>query len=212
MSLLREVVNGVADSSATIPDGWNIGTLPNVGIIISCDGFSAKINIEQLNLLFDIAEDGKPGEIQDTQGNVIYIEPDGKTLTLTRYRDKIYPNGVVLDSKTLKKLGIHRHEDDESESDENSDDDSDTIKEGIKTAFRKSGKKIKRGFRVTSGFRKGRVVTSARAASKPRVKASTRAKMRLGRKKKKIIRILKSKQTRRKSLSKRLSKMNSLRK
>lgn len=211
MNLIREaadIFNGPVK-----PDGWNIGHLPNNGILLSCDGFSAKFDIEQLNLLFDIAESGKAGEVKDSQGDVIYVEPDGKVIILTRENDKNYPNGVILDGKTLKLLGIEEHEEQpENDTDADGSDDTMKVSEGIKSAYRRSGKKIKRGFRVTSGFRKGRVVASAKAAFKPKAPARTRAKLRIAARKKKIIRILKSKRTRKKSLSKRLVRMNKLKK
>jgi hypothetical protein len=105
--------------------------------------------------------------------------------------------------------------------DDSADEDSDTIdpeaeedaaeeelEEGVKRAFRRVGKKIKRGFRVTSGWRKGRVVSSMKGAYKPRAKAKTRLKLRIAAKKKRVVRILKGRITRRKPLSKRLVKMN----
>lgn len=86
------------------------------------------------------------------------------------------------------------------------------LREGVKTAYRRAGKKIKRGFRVTSGFRKGRVVSSIKNAFKPRAKASTRMKLKIASRKKKLVRVMKSKRTRKKSLSKRLVRMNAQRK
>lgn len=187
------------------PDGWNVGNMPNNGVILSCDGFSLKLDVEQLNVLFDIAESGNSGEVKDTQGDIVFVEPLEKTIVLTREGDKNYPSGVVIDEKTLKLMGIEQPEDD---TEEEPKDDNISIEEGIKSAYRRSGKKIKRGFRVTSGFRKGRVVSSAKAAFKPRAPARTRAKLRIAARKKKLIRILKSKRTRKKSLSKRLVRMN----
>lgn len=211
MSLIKEAENKV--KGPYVPDGWNIGSLPNDGIILSCDGFLVKFNVEQLNLLFDIAETGEVGEVKDVKGDIIFVEPSGKTIILTREGDKNYPSGIVVDAKTLKLIGIEEHEEEPEEDDSpNKKDDIIDIEEGIKAAYRRSGKKIKRGFRVTSGFRKGRVVASAKAAFKPKAPARTRSKLRIAAKKKKLIRILKSKRTRKKSLSKRLVRMNQTKK
>lgn len=146
-----------------------------------------------------------------------------------------YPGGVVLDTETLADIGVvideieseeepeveepaeapkveePTEEDSEKVKEEvpvDDEDDPDPLKEGVKMAYRRSGKKVKRGFRVTSGIRKGRVVADIKTAHKPRAPAATRMKLRLARKKKKVIRVLKAKRTRRKSLSKRLKRMN----
>lgn len=206
MNLIREAAKVINLTGPVVPDGWNIGNLPNNGIILSCDGFSVKFNVEQLNTLFDIAEDGKAGEIKDSTGRLIYVEPNEKTIIITRQGDKNYPFGVVIDAKTLKKIGIEEHN--EPEENAASTDNDDNMDEGIKLVYRRVGTKIKRGFRVTSGFRKGRVVATAAGAYKPRAKASTRSKMRIGRYKKRVIRILKSKKTRKKSASRRLVRLN----
>lgn len=234
MNLLREVTKGAAPSedvevqtgaAPVAPEGgWNVGHLANHGILLSCEGFSMKLDIDQLNILFDLAEDGESGEVKDHKGDAVYIEVLDKQIILSREGDKTYPHGVIVDLKTLKEMGIEEHEDsdeqpeDDAQPVENSeaDGDDDTIetsdeeelKEGVKRAFRRQGKKIKRGFRVTSGFRKGRVVANIRNAFKPRKKASTRMKLKVAARKKKIVRIMKAKRTRMKPLSKRLVRMN----
>lgn len=245
MRLIREVTNGKPDETTddkkstdkgaasfdpVVPEkGWNVGHLANNGMLLSCDGFSLKLDLDQLNVLFDLAEDGETGEVRDHAGKLVTVEVDDDRIILTRNDDDAYPHGVVLDLDTLKEMGIEQHTDDgaeaaeqddegggpeaEVEGDEGDDtiapeDDEDDLQEGIKRAFRRSGKKIKRGFRVTSGFRKGRVVSSPKAAFKPRAKAKTRMKLRIAGRKKRIIRILKSRRTRRKPLSKRLVRMN----
>lgn len=224
MKLLREVTakKPVEEPSSTGPaapvDGWNVGHLANHGVLLSCDGFSMKLDLDQLNVLFDLVEDGESGEVRDHRGDAVYVEVLDDGLVLSRQGDKTYPQGVIVDLKTLKELGIEQHEEAGPEDDSDDDQEGATIgadgqeeeelKEGIKRAFRRSGKKIKRGFRVTSGFRKGRVVASAKGAFKPRAKASTRMKLRIASRKKKIVRIMKAKRTRMKPLSKRLSRMN----
>lgn len=213
MSLLREV-NEQLPGPAVPEGGWNVGHLANHGILLSCDGFSMKLDLDELNALFDLVEDGDAGEVRDHQGTVVYVEPVDDGLILTRDNDDVYPTGVKLDLVALKTLGIEI--DDQPEADATEPADGDTIEdeedgeldEGIKRAFRRSGKKLKRGFRVTSGFRKGRVVANIRNAFKPRAKARTRTKLRLAARRKKIVRVLKGKRTRRKPLSKRLVKMN----
>lgn len=243
MQLLREVDKKVQPPEepvssegqpVTPEEGWNIGHLANHGIILSCDGFSIKLDLDQLNALFDLAEDGKSGEVRDHAGDPVYVEVMDDKIVLSREGDKAYPQGVVLDLDVLEEIGIEKHsdaapdeeptgdeEDDEQPEDEDAEaDEDDTIdpneevvddeelKEGIKRAFRRQGKKIKRGFRVTSGFRKGRVVANVKNAFKPRAKASTRMKLKIASRKKKIVRIMKAKRTRMKPLSKRLVRMN----
>ena len=242
MRLIREVVNGKpddreddkksTDQGATsvepvVPEkGWNVGHLANNGMLLSCDGFSLKLDLDQLNALFDLAEDGETGEVRDHSGKLVTVEVEDDRIILSRDGDEAYPNGVVLDLDTLKEMGIEKHEEVEGAVDAESgpeaevdddpaddtmppeDEEEDDLQEGIKRAFRRSGKKIKRGFRVTSGFRKGRVVASPKTAFKPRAKARTRMKLRIASRKKRIVRILKSKRTRRKPLSKRLVRMN----
>lgn len=218
MSLFQEIAGDKKSGTVTIskdkiagptvPDGWSIGHLANHGLILSCDGFQLRLDIDQLSHLYNIAEDGEPGEIKDQNGRIVLVEPTEDSIVLTRVNDETYPSGVVLDLKTLKEMGIEQGEAN-PEDDKITTDLNVTIKEGFKTAYRRSGKKIKRGFRVTSGFRKGRVVASLKTAFKPRAKASTRMKLSIAGRRKKFVRILKSKRTRKKSLSKRLSRMNS---
>lgn len=216
MNLLKEVndeVEGVAPVEATpivgptTPDGWSVGHLAQHGMILSCDGFQLKLDIDQLNKFFDIAEDGTPGEIRDQNSKIILVEPTDDSIVLTRTGDTVYPSGVVLDLATLKEIGVEQ-DDSEQQAEEDGTIDN-VVDEAVKAAYRRSGKKLKRGFRVTSGIRKGRVVASLKTAFKPRAKASTRMKLKIAGRKKKVIRILKSKRTRKKSLSKRLHRMNS---
>jgi hypothetical protein len=218
MNLLKEVndkVEGIppaeeveapADIGPKTPDGWSVGHLAQHGMILSCDGFQLKLEIDELHKFFDIAEDGSPGEVKDQNGKIILVEPTDDSIVLTRTGDTVYPNGVVLDLDTLKEIGI---EQDSSEKQDEEDDTIDDVAEAVKPAYRKSGGKIKRGFRVTSGIRKGRVVANLKTAFKPRAKASTRMKLKIASRKHKVVRVLKSKRTRKKSLSKRLARMNS---
>lgn len=234
MKLLREVTKKTDQVEASVStgpvspeEGWNVGHLANHGIILSCDGFSMKLDLDQLNVLFDLAEDGESGEVKDHAGNPVFVEVMDDHIILSREGDETYPQGVIVDAKTLKELGIEEHEDTEddeedtqedeeqpkddqvdNEADDTIDRDDEQLKEGVKRAFRRAGKKIKRGFRVTSGFRKGRVVANIKNAFKPRAKARTRMKLKVAARKKKIVRIMKAKRTRMKPLSKRLVRMN----
>jgi hypothetical protein len=205
--LLKEISNKVdgieQDPEPAVPEGgWSVGHLSHHGLILSCDGFTAKLGPEDLQKFFDIAEDGEAGEIHDQNGDLILVEPTEDSIVLTRTGDKIYPSGITLDLKTLKELGIEQGK---AEPEETPDV---PVEEGVKRAYRRSGKKIKKGFRVTSGYRKGRVVASLKTAYKPRAKASTRMKLSIAGRRKKFIRLLKSRRTRKKSISKRLRRMN----
>jgi hypothetical protein len=211
MKLLQELSKKekVDDVPAVPEDGWNVGHLGNHGVILSCEGFIVKLDVDQLNALFDIVEEGGDGEIVDHEGRKVYVEVSDESIVLSRANDKVFPNGVVVDEKTLAEIGIERpEEDEEEEAEEDTIEAANELKEGVKRAFRRQGKKIKRGWRVTSGFRKGRVVASPKSAFKPRAKARTRMKLKVAAKRKKIVRLLKSRITRRKPLSKRLRAMN----
>lgn len=219
MELLREVTEGKPTAP---PGGWNVGHLANLGILLSTDGFSLRLDLRNLNLLFDFAEAGEYGELRDHDGRIIEVEPGDDGIVITPRGTPEFQNGLVLDLDTLKEMGIEQYEEqDETPIEPDSEFDplesDDTIEtqemgtsldEGIKRAYRRSGKKIKRGYRVTSGFRKGRVVSSAAGAFKPRKKASTRMKLKIAARRKKIIRIMKGKRTRRKATSLRLVRMN----
>ena len=205
MRLLREVTEG----QPTAPHGgWNVGHLANLGIMLSCDDFSIRLDLDNLNRLFDYAEDDEVGEVKDHSGEIVMVSPYEDGIVLTPIDNAQFPNGLILDLGTLEEMGIEQYEENLDEPDSEFDELSDDVKEGIKRAFRRSGKKIKRGFRVTSGFRKGRVVSSPAGAFKPRKKASTRMKLKIASRKKKVTRVLKGKRTRRKATSQRLVRMN----
>ena len=221
MQLLREVVEGKPKPP---PYGWNIGHLANHGVILTAHGFSLRLDGANLDKFFDLVEAGEEGEVRDHDGDVVNVRVRDDDVVLSRAEDPTYPHGILLDLDLLAELGIEQYEEAEDEAESSSTEpeleideltDGDTIKEefdildeGVKRAFRRVGKKIKRGFRVTSGFRKGRVVSSAAGAFKPRAKASTRMKLKIAARKKKFVRILKGKMTRRKPTSKRLTAMN----
>lgn len=216
MRLLREVTEG---EPVTPLGGWNVGHLANLGMMLSCDGFSIRLDLDNLNKLFDFAEDDGFGEIRDHTGQIVGVSPTDKGIVLLPSENEDFPNGLIIDLGTLKEMGIEQYEEQEqepgSEFDELSDEDTidssskfDPLEEGVKRAYRRVHKKTKRSFRVTSDFRKGRVLSSAAGAFKPRAKASTRMKLKIASRKKRIVRVLKGKMTRRKSSSKRLAQLN----
>jgi hypothetical protein len=215
MSLLREVLQ---DLPISPEDGWDVGHLADLGVLISSDEYSFRLDHENLNALFDSAESMEDYEIRDHEGHLIEVHPTEGGIILFPANEH-FEDGILLDLKVLKVLGIEQYEEHQGDDDLEfaydpltddvmMSDEFDPLDEGIKRAFRRSGKKIKRGFRVTSGFRKGRVVSSPSGAFKPRAKASTRMKLRIKARRKKVIRVLKGKRTRRKSASKRLVRMN----
>lgn len=207
-------------------DGWSVGELGPQGMILSTDGFTIRFDADTLNRFFDLAEAGQAGEIKDHRGQVVYVEPTDDGIVLSREDDPTYPNGVVLDLDVLKRVGIEQHEkllpglDDEvvpgaeppatGEGSLTRDNDleGEELEEGVRPAWRRAGKKIKRGFRVTSGRRKGRVVANPRTAFKPPAKAKTRTKLKLAARKKRLVRWLKAKRTRAKPISIRLRRLN----
>lgn len=195
------------ETGPATPDGWSVGQLADHGLILSCDGFQLKLDDKQLQLFYDIAEKGEPGEIHDQNGDLVLVEPTSDSIVLTRTGDAVYPNGLTIDLETLKDLGIEKGEPEDEV--EVPVPDGTIATEAVKAAYRRAGNKIKKGFRVTSGYRKGRVVKNLKTAYKPRPKASTRMKLSIAGHKKTFIRLLKSKRTRKKSLSKRLARMNS---
>lgn len=218
MNLLREIAAKVEPKEQNapvpfVPPAWNVGHLSHHGLILSCEGFTLKLDNTQLQKFFDIAEDGEPGEIRDHNGDVVLVEPTDDSIVLTRTGDDVHPSGVTLDLETLKEIGIEQETNPDNETPaEKADVTIEPVGEAVKAAYRRAGKKIKRGFRVTSGYRKGRVVASLKTAYKPRPKASTRMKLSIAGRKKRFVRLLKSKRTRKKSLSKRLARMNKKRK
>lgn len=199
-----------------VSSGWSVAQLGNHGIILSCDDLQIRLSRANVEKFFDLVIDEEIGNVQTDDGFWIEVDADAEDgdaiiTPLFTSSDKTknpYPDGVVMDENTLRDIGI-TIEDVASEPDPDPEIEPEQVEEGVKMAYRRSGKKVKRGFRVTSGIRKGRVVADIRTAHKPKAKASTRLKLKLARKKKKVIRILKSKRTRKKSLSKRLARMNS---
>lgn len=202
MRLFRSVhalAEGVVTSSPKVSATWNIGILPAGGVLLSSDNFSLKLDAKNFGEFLRLVADKKSGEIRDRRLDLIFVEPgDGKSFILTRQGDKTFPSGIQLTIKQIADIAQFVTGEKEDE----------PVAEGVKVAFRRSGQKIKRGFRVTSGVRKGRVVANIRTASKPRAPAATRVKMRLASKKKRVIRVMKGRLTRKKSLSKRLVRMN----
>lgn len=198
MNLFRKINEIVVEGNSPSPhngNDWSIGILPNKNFIISCDGFSLKLDNENFDFFLNLTKDKKSGEIRDRRKDLIFVEPTDTGVILTRQNDKVFPSGILISKKTISSFISFTDKDEK-------------VDEGVKLAYRRSGKKIKRGFRVTSGIRRGRVVANIKTAHKPRAKASTRTKLRLAAKKKKVIRVMRSRITRKKSLSQRIVRMN----
>lgn len=174
------------------PDGWNIAEMAG-GLLLSADGFVMQIDDSQLDDFVAALNTGGVSEIKDADGDVVTIELSDDDVILTRANDKIYPHGIILPIDAFTEF---------------EDDPKAPILEGVKPAFRRVGRKIKRGYRVTSGRRKGRVVVNPATANKPPISGATRNKLSIAAKRKKFIRAMKSKMTRRKSASIRLRRMN----
>lgn len=174
------------------PDGWNVAEMAG-GLLLSADGFVLQIDDSQLDAFVAALNLGGVSEIKDANGDVVTIELLDDDVILTRVNDKIYPHGIILPIDAFTEF---------------EDDPKAPILEGVKAAFRRAGRKIKRGYRVTSGRRKGRVVVNPATANKPPINASTRRKLSIAGKRKTFIRALKAKMTRRKSASIRLRRMN----
>lgn len=203
MNLLRELI----EFEPIVPTGWNVGQLANFGLLLSTRGFSIRFSIDELNKFFDVVESGEIETIT-VNGQQLTVEPRDDGINLIPVGNERFPNGLILDLETLKELGVESDELDEPESEFDPLENQDTIDEGVKPAYRRKGRKLRRGYRVTSGFRKGRVVSKISSAFKPRAPASLRTKLRLARRRKTVMRILKGKITRRKPTSRRLSALN----
>ena len=170
--------------------GWTFGELGG-GLLFSTDGFILQLSAEQVDRFIEVLNSGSPGTVVDINGDMVHVySPERDNVILKRVGDRIYPGGIILPVDVFSEV------------------DDEPIIEGIRPAFRRVGSKIKRGFRVTSGRRKGRVVVDPKTANKPPIAGNTRAKLRAAAKRKKLIRALKAKLTRRKSASIRLRRMN----
>ena len=172
-------------------DGWNIAELHG-GILLSAEGFIFQLDDSKIDDLVAALNQGGVSELKDVDGKIVTVEVTDDAVILTRDGDKLYPHGIILPLEAFTEY----------------EDIQAPVLEGIRPAFRRVGKKIKRGFRVTSGRRKGRVIVNPATANKPPLPGATRNKLRIAAKKKKFIRALKSKLTRRKSASIRLRRMN----
>lgn len=173
-------------------DGWNVAELAG-GLLLSAEGFILQLSTDQVDQFLEILNSGKDGTVRDSHGDPVQVStPKREYVILTRAGDETYPNGIILPVDAFSEL----------ESDET------PVIEGVRAAFRRVGTKIKRGFRVTAGRRKGRVVADPGTANKPPVSGSTRAKLRAAAHRKRLVRALKAKLTRRKSASIRLRRMN----
>jgi len=171
-------------------DGWNVAHL-NGGLLLSSNDFMVQFSPSEVDKLLNILNTQTPGKLRDTRGDVVTVIPEKNHVILTRASDEIYPGGIILPVDAFSDF-----------------DEDEPIVEGIKPAFRRVGNKIKRGYRVTSGRRKGRVIVNRATANKPPISGRTRAKLRIAARRNKFVRALKSKMTRRKGASIRLRRMN----
>lgn len=180
------------EKSAKKVDGWNVAELAG-GLLLSAEGFILQLSTEQVDRFLELLNSGTEGTVRDSNGDPVKVSsPQRDSVILTRAGDSTYPHGIILPVDAFSEL----------ESDET------PVIEGVRPAFRRVGTKIKRGFRVTTGIRKGRVMASPAGANKPQAKALTRAKLRAAAHRNRLIRALKSKLTRQKSASIRLRRMN----
>jgi hypothetical protein len=168
-------------------DGWNVAELAG-GLLLSADDFVMKLDRSKVDDFLAALNSGS-GQFKDVHGDLFTATLDDNDVILKKENDDRFPHGIVLPVEAFSEL----------------DDD---LQEGIRPAFRRVGNKIKRGFRVTSGRRKGRVVVNPKTAFKPPIPAKTRNKLRIAATRKKFIRAMKSKLTRRKSASMRLRRLN----
>jgi hypothetical protein len=112
MSLLQEVLS----TSPEKPEGgWNVGHLANLGLILSAEGISVRLDLFNLNLLFDLIEANESGEVRDHQNRIVEVQPQTATVVLKIRGDETYPNGVVLDAATLKEMGLEEYEEQSAE-------------------------------------------------------------------------------------------------
>ena len=172
-------------------DGWNVAHLAG-GLLLSATDFMLQLSASEVDKFLIVLNNGKPGKLRDTNGDAVDVIPEREQVVLRRVGDKVYPGGIILPVDAFSEY----------------EDDEEPIIEGLRPAFRRVGAKIKRGFRVTSGRHKGQVVVHPETAHKPPIKGATRAKLRAAAKRKKLIRALKSKLTRKKSASIRLRRLN----
>ena len=150
MKLLLEVT----EDGPYIPDGWNVGHLANLGLLLSCSGFKTRLDSYNLSLLFDFIEAGFEGEIRDHDGRIIEVIPQDEGVVLKVRDDEDFPNGLLLDLDTLKEMGIETmplpgdsdvaEADPASEFDQLTSDDTmltagyDPLDEALKTVYRRT--------------------------------------------------------------------------
>ena len=106
MTLLLEVSEDVP----YVPDGWNVGHLANLGLILSCSGFSARLDAYNLNLMFDLIEYEQTGEIRDHDGRILEVKPSDDGVILTPRENDDFPNGILIDLTTLREIGVEREQ------------------------------------------------------------------------------------------------------
>lgn len=118
MKLIQEVLNAAPEKPE---GGWNVGHLANLGLILSAEGISVRLDLFNLNLLFDLIEAGESGEVRDHDNRIIEISPQSKVVILKIRGDETYPDGVVLDASTLKEMGLEEYEEEREDEPESSE-------------------------------------------------------------------------------------------
>ena len=167
---------------------WNVGHSP-AGLLLSSGDFFLQLSHDKIDALIAILTSGEIGSIYDQDGNPVLVEPT---------EDSVKFNISEPDGSTkIIELPL-----------EDFTEEADSLHEGITRAYKRVGSRIKRGFRVTSGPRKGEIVTNRATAYKPLKPAKTRMKLSRAAVKTKFIRAMKSKVTRKKATSLRLRRMN----
>ncbi len=170
-------------------DGWNVAHLAG-GLLLSSNDFLLQLSSKQVDAFIDVLNSETPGKIRDESGNIVLVIPKQDHVILKRTDDKVYPDGIILPVDAF------------------SDFEDENVNESLRPAFKRVGSKIKRGYRVTTGRHKGQVVSNPATAHKPPVSGQLHAKLSAAAKRHKLIRALKSKLTRRKSVSIRLRRLN----
>lgn len=172
-------------------NGWSVAHLGG-GLLLSASDFTLRLGASEVDKLLGLLNDGRDGVLRDVDGRKVHVSPSQDALVLTRPDDRVYPHGIILPVDAFSEL----------------DKGDAPIIEGLRPAFRRVGGRIVRGYRVTSGRRKGQVVADPATAHHPPVPGRTRAKLRAAAVRKRLVRALKAKLTRRRSVSIRLRRLN----
>lgn len=167
---------------------WNVGHSP-AGLLLSSGDFYLQLSHDKMDNLVAILSSGEIGSLYDQDGNPVLVEPTEDSVIFNISK----PDG----STKIIELPLSDFT-----------EEIDSLHEGVTRAYKRVGSKIKRGFRVTSGPRKGEVVMNISTAFKPMKPAKTRLKLSRAAAKNKFVRALKSKITKKKTVSLKLKRLN----